>query len=204
MRVCAGSVGVLGGQRNCTVFYYGGLIASFPYPCLSGFFLCFGGWLVGWFFKTRVTLCSPSCPGIGSIDKPGLEPRDLPAFASQVLGSVCNHLLAWICFILSVLFLQSCPVIYTRMPSNSEMNCLCLLSSGMKGMCHDTWLVFEWTFYIVLAGLECAEILLPQPPNPRLDWMHTTRHLLLLFSLSLCVCARAQTHTYIHIYTHSV
>lgn len=88
------SVGVLGGQRNCTVFYYGGFIASFPYPCLSCFFLCFGGWLVGWFFKTRVTLCSPNCPGIGSIDKPGLEPRDLPAFASQVLGSVCNHLLA--------------------------------------------------------------------------------------------------------------
>jgi hypothetical protein len=37
------------------------------------------------FFKTGF-LCSPGCPGIHSVDQAGLELRDLPASASQVLG----------------------------------------------------------------------------------------------------------------------
>jgi hypothetical protein len=38
------------------------------------------------FFQDRVSLCSPGCPGTHSIDQAGLELRNPPASASQVLG----------------------------------------------------------------------------------------------------------------------
>jgi hypothetical protein len=38
------------------------------------------------FFGDRVSLCSPGSTGIHSIDQAGLELRNLPASASQVLG----------------------------------------------------------------------------------------------------------------------
>jgi hypothetical protein len=42
------------------------------------------------FFWDRVSLCSPGCPGIHSVDQGGLELRNPPASASQVLGlKVC-------------------------------------------------------------------------------------------------------------------
>jgi hypothetical protein len=42
-----------------------------------------------WFFKTGF-LCSSGCPGTHSVDQAGLELRNPPAFASQVLGlKVC-------------------------------------------------------------------------------------------------------------------
>ena len=37
-------------------------------------------------FRDRVSLCSPSCPGTHFVDQAGLELRNLPASASQVLG----------------------------------------------------------------------------------------------------------------------
>ena len=37
-------------------------------------------------FRDRVSLCSPGCPGAHSIDQAGLELRNPPASASQVLG----------------------------------------------------------------------------------------------------------------------
>jgi hypothetical protein len=37
-------------------------------------------------FQDRVSLCSPGCPGTHSVDQVGLELRNLPASASQVLG----------------------------------------------------------------------------------------------------------------------
>jgi hypothetical protein len=45
-----------------------------------------------WFFlggegvRDRVSLCSPGCPGTHSVDQAGLELRNPPASASQVLG----------------------------------------------------------------------------------------------------------------------
>jgi hypothetical protein len=49
------------------------------------FFVCFC------FFET-VSLYSPGCPGTHSVDQTGLELRNPPASASQVLGSqVCTH-----------------------------------------------------------------------------------------------------------------
>jgi hypothetical protein len=42
------------------------------------------------FFRDRVSLYSPGCPGTRSVDQAGLEPRNLPACVSQVLGlKVC-------------------------------------------------------------------------------------------------------------------
>jgi hypothetical protein len=40
--------------------------------------------------QDRVSLCSPGCPGTHSVDQAGLELRNLPASAFQVLGlKVC-------------------------------------------------------------------------------------------------------------------
>jgi hypothetical protein len=38
------------------------------------------------FFRDRVSLCSPGCPGTHSVDQAGLELRNPPASASRVLG----------------------------------------------------------------------------------------------------------------------
>jgi hypothetical protein len=38
------------------------------------------------FFQDKVSLCNPGCPGTPSVDQAGLELRNLPASASQVLG----------------------------------------------------------------------------------------------------------------------
>jgi hypothetical protein len=46
--------------------------------------------LLFFFFSQGVSLCSPGCPGTHFVDQAGLELRNLPAFASQVLGlKVC-------------------------------------------------------------------------------------------------------------------
>jgi hypothetical protein len=46
-------------------------------------FFCF-------FFLDRVSLCGPGCPGTHFVDQAGLELRNPPASASQVLGlKVC-------------------------------------------------------------------------------------------------------------------
>ena len=37
-------------------------------------------------FRDRVSLCSPGCPGSHFVDQAGLELRNPPASASQVLG----------------------------------------------------------------------------------------------------------------------
>jgi hypothetical protein len=62
-----------------------------------GFFCLFVFWFglvwfgLVWFglvlvFQDRVSLCGPGCPGTHSVDQAGLELRNLPASASQVLG----------------------------------------------------------------------------------------------------------------------
>jgi hypothetical protein len=48
------------------------------------------------FFRDRVSLCSPGCPGTHFVDQAGFELRNLPASASQVLGSkACTTTTAW-------------------------------------------------------------------------------------------------------------
>jgi hypothetical protein len=58
--------------------------------CVFFFFVCFvlffGSFFVLFFFRDRVSLYSPGCPGTHFVDQAGLELRDPPASASQVLG----------------------------------------------------------------------------------------------------------------------
>jgi hypothetical protein len=55
-------------------------------------------------FRVRVSLCSPGCPGTHSLDLAGLELRDPPVSASQVLGlKVCTtHARLLLCFVLRI------------------------------------------------------------------------------------------------------
>ena len=53
--------------------------------CLFGFF----------FFRDRISLYSPGCPGTHFVDQAGLERRNPPAFASQVLGLQAYATTAW-------------------------------------------------------------------------------------------------------------
>jgi hypothetical protein len=47
------------------------------------------------FFRDRVSFSSPGCPGTHSIDQAGLELRNLPASASQVLELKACATTAW-------------------------------------------------------------------------------------------------------------
>ena len=49
-------------------------------------------------FSDRVSLCSPGCPGTHSIHQAGLELRNPPASASQLLG-LHHHCLALVLFL---------------------------------------------------------------------------------------------------------
>jgi hypothetical protein len=51
---------------------------------ISFFFVCL--FVCLFVFRNRVSLCSPGCPGTHSVDQAGLELRNPPASASQVLG----------------------------------------------------------------------------------------------------------------------
>jgi hypothetical protein len=57
------------------------------------------------FFGDRVSLCSPDWPGTHSVDQAGLELRNLPASASQVLGLKASITTAqlWHVFVISAL-----------------------------------------------------------------------------------------------------
>jgi hypothetical protein len=55
---------------------------------------CFLVWF-GLVFQDRVFLCSPGCPVTHSVDKAGLELRDPPVSASQVLGLKACTTTAW-------------------------------------------------------------------------------------------------------------
>jgi hypothetical protein len=53
---------------------------------LCSLFVCFVLFCFVLFFRDRVSLCSPGCPGTHFVDQAGLELRNPPASASQVLG----------------------------------------------------------------------------------------------------------------------
>ncbi|GAB1287933.1 Nuclear receptor subfamily 1, group H, member 5 [Apodemus speciosus] len=48
--------------------------------------------------QLEVSLCSPGCPASHSVEQAGLELRNLPASASQVLGLKACATTAWLCF----------------------------------------------------------------------------------------------------------
>jgi hypothetical protein len=47
-------------------------------------------------FLDRISLCSPGCPGTHFVDQAGLELRNPPASASQVLGLKACATTAWL------------------------------------------------------------------------------------------------------------
>ena len=63
---------------------------ALPYSLQSGSFMSVAIYLFIYLFilvfRDRVSLCSPGCPGTHSVDQAGLELRNPPASASQVLG----------------------------------------------------------------------------------------------------------------------
>jgi hypothetical protein len=55
------------------------------------------------FFRDRVSLCSPGCPGAHFVDQAGLELRNPPASASRVLGlKACATTPGYIFFLLVI------------------------------------------------------------------------------------------------------
>ena len=67
------------------------ILMSFPFTlrsidCVPVSFLSFFLFFYFWFFRDRVSLYSPGCSGTHFVDQAGLELRNLPASASQVLG----------------------------------------------------------------------------------------------------------------------
>jgi hypothetical protein len=63
--------------------------ACLCYPSAGTKGVCHLAWLSSlsiFFFQDRVSLYSPGCPGTHFVDQAGLELRNPPASASQVLG----------------------------------------------------------------------------------------------------------------------
>jgi hypothetical protein len=73
------------------VGHHARLLLSFFLPFFLSFFLSV--------FQDRVSLCSPGFPESHSVDQAGLELRNLPASASQVLGLKACATTAWLFFI---------------------------------------------------------------------------------------------------------
>jgi hypothetical protein len=65
-------------------------VSGFLFVCLLVWFVSLFLFLFLFLFRDRVSLCSPGCPGTHLVDQAGLEFRNPPASASQVLGlKVC-------------------------------------------------------------------------------------------------------------------
>jgi hypothetical protein len=64
------------------------LLLLFLFLLLLFWFNCFGVLFV----RDWVSLYSPGCPETHSVDQAGLELRDLPAFATLVLGLQAHHI----------------------------------------------------------------------------------------------------------------
>jgi hypothetical protein len=105
-------------------------------------------------FQDRVSLCSPGCPGTHFVDQSGLELRNPPASASQVLGLKACATIAWqtknflnthtttICLVWYFCFVffhvSRVSSVFPETQYIDEiglkLTCLCLLSTGTKGM----------------------------------------------------------------------
>jgi hypothetical protein len=97
MRHCVvvrGAQGTAGGEGGVPERWPSGS-PPVAWPCreLAGFFfVC----LFFVFFRDRVPLCSPGCPGTHLVDQAGLELRNSSVSASQVLGlKACATTAQW-------------------------------------------------------------------------------------------------------------
>jgi hypothetical protein len=94
-------------------FEYINIHMSLRGMCIKSFlFVCYGCCCLVFGFLDRVSLCSPGCPGAHSVDQAGLQLRNPPASASQVLGlKACATMCikSYVCtFILKVFDVYPC------------------------------------------------------------------------------------------------
>jgi hypothetical protein len=107
-------------------------------------------------FRDRVSLYSPGCPGTHSVDQAGLELRNPPASASQVLGlkacATIAQLILYIIIIIIIITVYFLPKtgsysiayddlklnLYPRLPSYSwKSSCLSLPSTEITVVSHQ-------------------------------------------------------------------
>jgi hypothetical protein len=75
----------------------------------------FGFWVWG-FFRDRVSLCSPGCPGTHFVDQADLELRNPPASASQVLGLKALATTTQLFFFLRFIYFYICELLSSDTP----------------------------------------------------------------------------------------
>jgi hypothetical protein len=128
-------------------------VAGYVFLFFSFFFFFF----FFFFSRDRVSLCSPGCPETHSVDQAGLELRNPPAPASQVLGLKTCATTAWPGYVFFTgVFLLVCACVYfetrchTLAHAAMELVILHFSSAGMAGVCYHIQLVVCIRFYGVL------------------------------------------------------
>jgi hypothetical protein len=107
---------MLGGknkQANCSSFWSDHNSKWVKVKCLNVLFFFF-------FFRDRVSLCSPGCPGTHSVDQAGLELRNPPASAFFVVVVKCTFKTFFFFFLLDRVSLYS-----SGCPGTQKSTCLC-------------------------------------------------------------------------------
>jgi hypothetical protein len=112
------------------------------------------------FFRDRVSLCSPDCPGTHSVDQAGLKLRSSPASASQVLVDFYEDKLLSLCLCLCLQFNVSSTHVLRQEGLKPPVICPHSLNLFFPGiLCHrglicPLWLhlshVSEYIFYALL------------------------------------------------------
>jgi hypothetical protein len=137
-----------------------GWVWSFFFFCIV---FCFVLFCCCFCFRDRVSLCSPGCPGTHSVDQAGLELRNPPVSASQVLGLKACATTAW-----------RVGLIMSPVLSGLQRLCLCWFSSLTREYV-DNSQVWHYLIYFYT----CAAIFLhpcwksTQFPRP---WAHPQVH----------------------------
>jgi hypothetical protein len=109
------AVGTTKEEKDVLICWMGssqGLCSSTCWFCSSFFLFSFFFFLFSFLvFQDRVSLCSLGCPGTHFADQAGLELRNPPAPASQVLGlKACATTPGWFCSSFLPLWIYHLPV----------------------------------------------------------------------------------------------
>jgi hypothetical protein len=104
---------------------------------------CFKNWpnfFFFWFvFRDRVSLCSPGCPGAHFVDQAGLELRNPPASASQVLGlKACTTTPGKTSLIIFIKFPKSSPLCCPVKVCVCVCVCVCVVCSFPSAAAYET------------------------------------------------------------------
>jgi hypothetical protein len=93
------------------------------------------------FFRERISLYSPGCPGTHFVDQAGLELRNLLASASRVLGLKACATTARLVLFCFVLRYPGTHYVDQASFELRDLSCLCLLSARIKVVHHYVWLL---------------------------------------------------------------